>query len=379
MLLFASFSVFSQQQLKVGAECTEDYVHKLNGKNVAIVANQTSVIGNTHLVDSLLSLNISIKRIFSPEHGFRGNSDAGEHVKNGLDVKTNLPITSLYGDYKKPTSTDLHGIDIVVFDIQDVGARFYTYISTMHYVMEACAENNISFMVLDRPNPNGFYVDGPILEKEFESFVGMHPVPIVHGMTIAEYALMINGEGWLKGGLRCDLQYVMCDGYDHAVKYELPIAPSPNLPTMQSVYLYPSLCLYEGTNFSCGRGTDFPFEAIGSPYYSDTTFSFVPRSIDGASKNPPFMGKRCYGIDLRKFNTSKIYEGLLVEILVESYEKFNGDVNFFKPFFLKLCGTKNIQNLLKNNAKSEEIRASWADDVIIFKEKRKKYLLYKDF
>lgn len=371
-----SVILYAQEELRVGAECTEDYLSLIQNKNIAIVANQTSVVSGVHLVDTLLSLNISIKKIFAPEHGFRGKADAGEHVQNGIDKKTQLPLISLYGKHKKPTKSDLQGIDVVVFDIQDVGARFYTYISTMHYVMEACAENNVTFLVLDRPNPNGFYVDGPVLEKEFASFVGMHPVPIVHGMTIAEYAQMINGEKWLQNSQQCDLKYVLCDGYDHTYKYELPIAPSPNLASMQAIYLYPSLCWFEGTVFSCGRGTDTPFEIIGNPHYADTSFSFVPRSIFGASKNPRFKGERCYGIDLRK---EKTLGGLRIDILLKAYKGYFGDKEFFTPFFTKLVGSHKIENALKNGMKMQEISALWVKDVEEFMKMRKKYLLYKDF
>jgi len=378
ILLLFSLQTFSQNTLRVGAECTEDYVPNLKNKNIAIVANQTSYINSVHIVDSLLSLDINVKRIFAPEHGFRGVADAGEHVENGLDVKTNLPIVSLYGSHKKPTKQDLDSIDIVIFDIQDVGVRFYTYISTMHYVMEACAENNVQFLVLDRPNPNGFYIAGPIMEDEFKSFVGMHPVPIVHGMTIAEYAQMINNEGWLKDSIKCDLLIVPCDGYTHSYKYKVPIAPSPNLASMQAIYLYPSLCWFEGTPFSCGRGTKTPFEHIGCPDYKDTSYSFIPKSIEGASKYPRYENKVCYGIDLKEYNTDSIYN-INLSILEKAYKGYTGKDEFFQPFFRKLAGTKTIENYLKNELNLTELNSKWNEDLLKFNKMRKKYLIYKDF
>ncbi len=275
ILVLLNFSLFGQ--ITTGANQTEKYLSLLEGKKIAVVANQTSTIGTVHLVDSLLKLGITIEKVFAPEHGFRGTADAGEKVADGKDKKTGIPILSLYGrKNRKPSPEKLVGIDLVIFDIQDVGARFYTYISTMHYVMEACAENDIPLLILDRPNPNGFYVDGPILNSAQKSFVGMHPVPIVHGMTIGEYAKMINGENWLKNSVQCDLTIIECKNYSHKDKYQLPIAPSPNLPNMESIYLYPSLCLFEGTNVSVGRGTETPFQLFGSPYISKTNLISLP-------------------------------------------------------------------------------------------------------
>lgn len=362
-------------QIKVGAECTEDYLPQIRNKNIAIVANQTSVIHGVHLVDTLLKQHIRIKRIFTPEHGFRGIADAGEHVNDSIDSKTKLPLVSLYGSHKKPTKEDLQGIDIVIFDIQDVGARFYTYISTMHYVMEACAENNVEFLILDRPNPNGFYVDGPVLDTAYSSFVGMHPVPIVHGMTIAEYARMINDEGWLANGVHCNLHYVLCDGYNHSMKYTVPISPSPNLSNMQAIYLYPALCLTEGTVLSCGRGTPFPFQVIGHQQFKDTSFSFIPRSIEGASKNPPFKNQICYGRDLRKYNTKDLNQ-IPLEIIIDAYKNYTGTEPFFNSFFIKLAGTPELQKQIEQGLDANTIRESWQPSIREFKKIRKKYVLY---
>lgn len=365
------------EQVIVGAERMSSYLPILQGKNVVIVGNQTSMVKNTHLVDTLLHSGISVKKIFTPEHGFRGTADAGASVANGIDTKTGLPIVSLYGKHKKPTVEDLQNIDIVVFDIQDVGTRFYTYISTMHYVMEACAENNVDFLVLDRPNPNGFYVDGPVLKTTCTSFVGMHTVPIVHGMTIAEYATMINGEKWLKNGISCKLQYVLCENYDHSTKYTIPIAPSPNLPNMQAIYLYPTLCLFEGTTLSVGRGTDFPFQVIGHPNYKNKDFYFVPESKTGAS-SPLYEFKKCYGVDYRHYPTDSINK-LDISIWINAYKNYEGQDPFFNRFFINLSGTPELQRSLELGLSEEKIRESWQQDLNLFKKTRAKYLLYKDF
>lgn len=367
----------SSPHVFVGAERTDEYLPLLQGKQVAIVGNQTSMVGKTHLVDTLLRSGISVKKIFTPEHGFRGTADAGASVNNAIDHITGLPLISLYGKHKKPTTEDLQGIDIVVFDIQDVGARFYTYISTMHYVMEACAENKLEFLVLDRPNPNGFYVDGPVLKPTCTSFVGMHPVPIVHGMTIAEYAQMINGEQWLRNGVQCTLRVVTCKGYDHSVKYQLPVAPSPNLPNMQAIYLYPTLCLFEGTAMSVGRGTDFPFQVIGHPQFKDSSFVFVPESKTGAS-NPLYEFKKCFGIDYRTYPTDSIHQ-LDISIWKYAYKNFGGQEAFFNRFFINLSGTPELQRSLELGLSEEKIRESWQQDLALFKKTRAKYLLYKDF
>jgi uncharacterized protein YbbC (DUF1343 family) len=285
--------------MKPAAERTRQYFNKIEGKRIGIVANQTSLIGKVHLVDSLLSAGMQVVKVFSPEHGFRGQAEAGETVGNNTDAKTGLPLISLYGDHRKPTPEDLTGIDLMLFDLQDVGTRFYTYISTLTLVMEACAENRLPLLILDRPNPNGYFIDGPLLEPGYTSFVGMHAIPIVHGMTMAEYGRMVNGELWLKDSLLCDLDWVEVSGYNHKKHYSLPVRPSPNLPDMESVYLYPSLCLFEGTMVSVGRGTDLPFSIIGYPGYTGGNYRFTPESREGASLNPTYKGMECSGYNLR--------------------------------------------------------------------------------
>ena len=374
------WKVIFPKDIKVGAERTELYFPLLKNKRVAVVANQTSMIGNTQLVDSLLNAGIKVEKILCPEHGFRGIADAGENVKSNTDSKTGLPIISLYGNNKKPNPTDLKDIDIVVFDIQDVGVRFYTYISTMHYVMEACAENNVQFIVLDRPNPNGFYVDGPVMKKELTSFVGMHLVPLVHGMTIAEYAQMINEEGWLKGGIRCKLSIIPLEGYKHTYFYQLPIKPSPNLPNMKSVYLYPSIGLFESTIISVGRGTDKPFQIYGHPDLHNYTFSYVPKSKTGA-KQPFYEGKTCYGIDLSIIPDSVIQSFHLISLfyLKDAYKNYPQKELFFNAFFEKLSGSHTLKQQIIDNKDENEIHQSWQNDLIQFKKIRKKYLLYPDF
>jgi uncharacterized protein YbbC (DUF1343 family) len=372
-----------QQTLTVGAEQTHLYLPLLQNKKVGIVANHTSIINrdkgqgtrdNVHLVDSLLKLKINIKKVFSPEHGFRGNADAGEKVKSNIDTKTKLPIISLYGKNKKPFPEQLKGLEVIVFDIQDVGARFYTYISTMHYVMEACAENNIQFIVLDRPNPNGNYVDGPILENEFESFVGMHHVPIVHGMTVGEYAQMINNEGWLANGVKCNLEVIKMKNYNHNTEYELPIKPSPNLANMQAIYLYPSICLFEGTPISVGRGTEKSFQVIGHPQLK-YDFSFVPKPTTGA-KEPLLKGETCYGLDL---SAVKVKKELDLSYLIQFYNSYPDKEHFFSNFFNLLAGNSTLQEQIKQGKTEAEIKATWQKGLVEFKAKRKKYLLYEDF
>lgn len=368
-------------KIKTGAERTGEYLPLLQGKAAALVANPTSVIGKTHLVDSLLKAGIKIKKVFCPEHGFRGDADAGEHVRTYKDKKTGLDIVSLYGKNYKPTAQDLQGIDVVVFDIQDVGVRFYTYISTLHYVMEACAENKKKLLVFDRPNPNGFYVDGPVLEEKYKSFVGTAPVPIVHGMTVGEYAGMLNGEGWLKGGLKCDLTVIKLLGYTHSDHYVLPVKPSPNLATMGAIYMYPSLCLFEGTVISVGRGTEAPFEMIGHPKLQNTTFKFTPKSIPGASKNPPYEGQLCYGYDLRNFGEMfiKSYGKLYLYWLQGTYKNSPDKSTYFNDYFKSLAGNETLKQQIINGTSEEEIRKSWEPGLKKFKEIRKKYLLYQDF
>jgi uncharacterized protein YbbC (DUF1343 family) len=364
----------------VGAERTSIYLKELEGKKVGVVANHTSMIKGTHLVDSLVSLGANVVKVFSPEHGFRGNADAGEKVNSDIDAKTGLPIISLYGKNKKPTPEQIKGLDIVIFDIQDVGARFYTYISTMHYVMEACAENNKKLIILDRPNPNGHYVDGPILENAFKSFVGMHPVPIVHGMTIGEYAQMINGESWLTNQIKCNLMVVKTENYNHSRYYQLPIKPSPNLPNMSSIYLYPSLCLFEGTPISVGRGTDKPFQVLGHPKMTSEKYSFTPKSMAGAKK-PKLEGELCKGYNLSSFGTGYIKGkgSLNLYWLIDIYTKFPEKKDFFTRMFQLLSGTDKLQQQIETGKTEQEIYDSWKDGLSNFKKTREKYLLYTDF
>lgn len=373
---------FYDTTIIVGAENTAKYLPLIKGKRIAVVSNQTSVIKNTHIVDSLLSLGIDVKKVFSPEHGFRGVASAGEKVKSGVDVKTGLPIVSLYGKNKKPTDKQLSDVDIIIFDIQDVGARFYTYISTMHYVMEACAENNVKLLVLDRPNPNGFYIDGPILDKEFKSFIGMHPIPVVHGLTVGELAKMINGEGWLNEAVKCDLTVIKATNYEHSDFYKLPIAPSPNLPNMSAIYLYPSLCFFEGTDISIGRGTDLPFQVLGSPTLQKTHFTFTPKSKVGAG-SPKHENVTCNGYDLSLFgdfymrDTKQIY----LYWIVSTLSQYKNNSNFFtrSNFFDLLAGTNKLRKQLEKKIPLSDIKKTWEDDLKNYKEIRSKYLLYKDF
>lgn len=365
--------------LKTGAERTSLYIPKLIGKNVAVVANQTSIIKSKdkkhkYLVDSLITLNIKIKKVFAPEHGFRGKADAGEHIADGKDVKTGLPIISLYGKNKKPTQEQLKDIEAVIFDIQDIGVRFYTYISTLHYVMEACAEANIPVILLDRPNPNAHYIDGTVLEPKFKSFVGMHEVPIVYGMTIGEYGQMINGEKWLKNGIQCSLMVVPLKNYTHKTLYSLPVKPSPNLPNDKSVNLYPSLCFFEGTNVSVGRGTNMQFQVYGSPYLDKTNFSFTPIPNEGA-KYPKNKNKVCYGEDLRDI---KPLIQLNLSWLIKAYQQTSRvKTKFWNNFFTKLSGTKKLQQQIEQGLSEKEIRMSWKQDLENFKKIRIKYLIYK--
>ena len=362
--------------LKTGAEQTNLYVPDLKGKTVALVVNHTSMIGKTHLADSLLSLGIKIKTIFAPEHGFRGTADAGEHVTNGIDKKTGLSIVSLYGTNKKPSATQLEGIDVIIFDIQDVGVRFYTYTSTMHYVMEACAEQSKKLLILDRPNPNGYYVDGQVLDKKFASFVGLNPVPVVHGCTVGELAQMINGEGWLSGSKKCNIQIVKCLSYKHSTAYHPPIATSPNLPNLQSVLLYPSICFFEGTDVSVGRGTDKQFQVIGSPNPNNGSFTFTPEDKPGA-KNPPQKGKLCYGEDLSTINARK--QEFTLKYVINFYQKSEDKVKFFSSpsFFDKLAGSDTLRKQIIAGMSEKQIRMSWKVDLEKYKAIRKKYLLYE--
>ena len=367
-------------EIILGANRTSEYLPHLKDKKVGLVGNQTSIIKTEkgdyiHLVDSLLKHDIQIKKVFAPEHGFRGTADAGEVVKDGIDTKTGLPVVSLYGENKKPSPEVLEDIDMLIFDIQDVGARFYTYISTLHYIMEACAENNIPLLVLDRPNPNGSYIDGPILEKEHKSFVGMHPVPVVHGMTIGEYAEMINGENWLANGVKCDLQIIQMKNYDHSKSYSLPVKPSPNLPNDRSINLYPSLCFFEGTNVNAGRGTTKQFQVFGSPYLEKEyyPYSYTPQPMEGA-QYPKHDGKECYGRDL---SDHREINSLNLEWLIEAYNHTASKEEFFNSFFTKLAGTQKLQQQIENGLTTEEIEKSWQDGLQQYSQTRKKYLLYK--
>lgn len=363
-------------EIVTGAEQFSRYAPLLKNKKVAVVANQTSFLQgeHQHLVDYLIDKKISVKKVFAPEHGFRGTADAGEHVKDGIDKKTGIPLISLYGNNKKPSKEQMKGFDVLIFDIQDVGARFYTYISTLHYVMEACAEAKIPIIVLDRPNPNGHYIDGPILEKEHQSFVGMHPVPVVHGLTIGEYAQMINGEGWLNDSIKCDLTVIEMQNYTHKTPYSLPIKPSPNLPNDRAINLYPSLCFFEGTFINAGRGTDMQFQVFGAPSLpaSKYTFEYTPQSNEGA-KDPKFKGQLCHGKDLRNGpRLSKIN----LEWLIDAYNANGKKSDFFNSFFVKLAGTDKLQQQIEQGLSAEEIRNSWKDGLAGFQKIREKYLLY---
>ncbi|MCC7532817.1 MAG: DUF1343 domain-containing protein [Bacteroidia bacterium] len=378
--LFFTITYSLTAQIITGAEQVNSYLPLLKGKRVGLVVNQTSVIQHTHLVDSLKKLNIKIVSIFAPEHGFRGDHSAGAKVLSTVDAKTGIPIVSLYGKNYKPSAEMMKKLDVMVFDIQDVGARFYTYISTLHYVMEACAQAKKQLIVLDRPNPNGDYVDGPVLDKKFTSFVGMHPVPIVHGMTIGEYAKMINGEKWLKDGVQCNLTVITMKNWNHTVQYVLPIKPSPNLPTKESISLYPSLCLFEGTSYSLGRGTEKPFECVGKPDITIGDYYFTPKSIKGVAENPPFLNKKCRGFLLTSYaQTIMPYNKKInLDWLIELY---NNDVNkdkFFTAFFNKLAGNDLLQQQIKDGVSAEQIRQTWEPELTAFKKKRKRYMLYPD-
>lgn len=399
-----------EEHIIVGANRTEFYLPLLEGKRVGIMANQTSVIFKnsseaikvgaqntvkkvvmginastiskesevlyTHLVDSLLATGVDIKKVFAPEHGFRGTADAGETIKDGFDTKTNLPIISLYGEHKKPTPVQLQDIDVMIFDIQDVGARFYTYISSLHYIMEACAEANITLIILDRPNPNGNYIDGPILDMAYQSFVGMHPIPIVHGMTIAEYAIMINGEKWLKNGVQCKLSISEIQNYTRFKMYALPIKPSPNLPNNKAIRLYPSLCFFEGTNVSVGRGTSMQFQIYGSPYLDPLVYDykFTPRPNPGA-KYPKHNGKECFGEDLSQVQTLSQID---LSYLINAYKNTTTNkLEFFNDFFTNLAGTKTLRIQIEKGMSENDIKASWKEGLINFKKNRAKYLLYE--
>lgn len=380
LFILCSFNIFSQtEEVSMGAEHHEKYLPSLKGQRVAVMANQTSMVKDIHLVDFLINSKVNVVGIFSPEHGFRGTADAGEHVASSIDEKTGIPIWSLYGGTGgKPSAEKMKEFDVLVFDLQDVGLRFYTYYASMTRLMDACAEHGKKMIVLDRPNPNGFYVDGPILDMKHKSGVGWLPVPVVHGMTLGELALMINGEGWLPQQRKCELEVVPCGNYTHQTLYELPIAPSPNLPNIHSIYLYPSTCLFEGTAFSLGRGTTFPFEVYGHPDYKDKTFSFTPRSVPGA-KNPPLLDKECFGVDLRNVSDELIREnGFDLTYVIDAYNKTNLGEKFFTSFFEKLVGVDYIRHDIMAGKSASEIKESWTCDVLNFKQQRKPYLLYEE-
>jgi uncharacterized protein YbbC (DUF1343 family) len=361
--------------LRTGADQIDVLLPKIKDKRVALVVNYTAVIGKTHLADTLKSYGVTIKKIMSPEHGFRGTATAGEHVKDGVDTKTGLPVVSLYGDNRKPSPAQLADVDVVIFDIQDVGVRFFTYLGTLHYVMEACAENGKKVIVLDRPDPNGSYIDGPVLLTKHKSFIGMHPVPVVHGMTVGEYAQMINGEGWLEGKKKCDLEVVAMKNWTHADTYSLPLKPSPNLPNDQSVRLYPSVCFFEGTALSLGRGTMMPFQVIGHPDLKNMPFQFTPVDVPGMAIDPPLENKLCFGLDLRQVDVPKKVD---LHYLIDMYKAFPDKEKFFVPHFARWAGNELLAQQIKDGLSEEQIRESWQKDITSFKEIRKKYLLYPE-
>ncbi|HMG15174.1 MAG TPA: DUF1343 domain-containing protein [Saprospiraceae bacterium] len=381
-----NFNILDQERqvldtILPGACQTELYFPLLKNKKVGLVINQTSLINKTHLVDSLLNVEIKVQKIYAPEHGFRGEADAGEDIADQKDKKTGITLISIYGKKMKPTKEDLDGIDILVFDIQDVGARFYTYISTLHYIMEACAENKIPLIVLDRPNPNGHYIDGPIMESGYTSFVGLDPLPVVYGLTIGELAKMINGEHWLKDGMQCDLQVIPVKNYDHNSRYELPVNPSPNLRNMRAIYLYPSICFFEGTIVSVGRGTDHPFETIGYPGFLFGSFMFTPKPIPGAM-DPPYKDQQCTGTSLAGIPIEELknIKQLRLDYLLSYFKMYTKEDFFLKNlYFDKLAGTDKFRRQIIEGKSEVEIRESWKEGLDAFKVKRKKYLLYKDF
>lgn len=378
---FSGHDYITDKEVTMGAEQPELYLPLFKGKRVGVVANHTSLLGKTHLVDSLKSMGVNVVKVFGPEHGFRGNAAAGKHVATEKDPKTGIPVISLYGSNKKPTPEQMEGIDIMLFDIQDVGTRFYTYISTMSYCMEAAAEKKIPFVVFDRPNPNGHFVDGPVMEKGFESFVGLHPVPIVHGLTVGEYAKMVNGEGWLKDKIKVDLKVVTCKGYKHTDFYFVPEKPSPNLNTQASIYLYPTLCLFEGTALSVGRGTDKPFCVIGYPGWKDAPYTFTPKAIAGVSDSPKYKDQVCAGYDLSEFGVEYLKNSgrLYLFWIMDAYSRYPEKEKFFTSYFDKLAGNATLKEQIKKGMAEPEIRKSWEPALGQYKETRKKYLLYEDF
>ena len=376
VLTVAMSTLTAQAAISVGAEQTSEYIPLLKGKRVALLSNHTGMVGNEHVLDIMLRKGVNVTTIFSPEHGFRGNADAGEHVKSSIDPKTGIPIASLYdGNKREPKKEIMAKFDIIVTDIQDVGLRFYTYYITMLRMIDACADAGHKVIILDRPNPNGMYVDGPILDMKYKSGVGALPIPVVHGLTMGEIALMARGEGWCKP---CDIEVVPCEGYTHQTRYVLPIAPSPNLPTQHSIYLYPSICLFEGTVCSLGRGTEHPFECYGHPDYSGGDFTFTPRSMAGA-KNPPLKDRLCHGRDLRGIDDEMIISrGLGLEYVIDAYHNLSLGEAFFTPMFEKLIGVDYVRKMIIEGCTAEEIRAEWQPDVERFRQLRRKYLLYDE-
>lgn len=378
MMMIAS-AIWCSAEVTVGAARTSLYFPKLQGKRIALLSNHTGMVGDRHTLDLMLDAGLNVTTIFSPEHGFRGKADAGEHVSSSVDPVTGIPIASLYdGKSRYPAKSVTDKFDIIVTDIQDVGLRFYTYYCTMVDLMNAAARDGKQFMVLDRPNPNGMTVDGPILDMAYQSGVGRLPIPVVHGLTMGEIALMANGEGWLKDGAKIDLEVIPCDGYTHQTRYELPVAPSPNLRSMHAIYLYPSICYFEATPVSLGRGTDFPFEVYGHPDMKGYDFSFTPRSVDGA-KNPPQLDKLCHGRDLRGLDDETVISnGLDLTYLIDAYNNLAIGDEFFTSFFEKLIGNGDIRRMIKEGKSAGEIKASWASDVEKFRKQRRPYLLYAE-
>ncbi|HRG03313.1 MAG TPA: DUF1343 domain-containing protein [Paludibacteraceae bacterium] len=380
ILLTGSYIVSAQvPPVILGAEQTKAYLPILKNKRVALFSNHTGMVGNKHTLDILIENNVNVVAIFSPEHGFRGTADAGEHVSSSVDEKTGVPILSLYdGNLGRPSEENIRKFDVLVVDIQDVGLRFYTYYASMVRLMDACAEFNRKMLILDRPNPNGFYVDGPVLDMKYKSGVGWLPIPVVHGMTLGELALMTNGERWLPASRVCDVTVIPCKNYTHQTRYVLPVPPSPNLPDMKSIYLYPSTCYFEATPVSLGRGTDKPFQVYGHPNMKGYDFTFTPRSISGA-KNPPQLDRLCYGVDLSGKSDEEIWEkGIDLSYLIDAYRNLNLDDHFFRPFFELLIGNENIRKMIKSGKSADEIKASWQEDVARFREERKPYLVYSE-
>ena len=379
LLLCVGLPGAAQSRVIPGDEQTERYFPLLEGKRIAIFSNHTGMIGDKHLLDLLLENKINVVAIFSPEHGFRGNADAGEHVSSSTDPQTGVPILSLYdGKLGKPSAASMSKFDLLIVDIQDVGLRFYTYYASMCRLMDACAEHGKQMLILDRPNPNGHYVDGPLLDMRHKSAVGWLPLPVVHGMTLGELARMVNGEGWLPEGRTCDITVIPCRNYTHQTPYRLPVPPSPNLPNMKAVYLYASLCYFEATPVSLGRGTSLPFQVYGHPEMTGYNYSFTPHSLPGA-KNPPQKDKLCHGVDLSQLSEEELrHKGIDLSYLIDAYRNLNLGDRFFTSFFEKLMGVAYVRKMIEDGRSAEEIEATWADDVARFKQQRKPYLLYAE-